>query len=244
MTSSQVEENNHSDLLGYYNPAFFDMYLNTERDEVFVHEYTHYIQNISTVHGLIHFAYKKIYWLEKFIGCTHPLYNEIQNLCHQKKSLMDHMSEAIGNVKNYPYKSIVVENVNLLWNYKYKEKYDVEILKSVTLDLKVDGDKKSIVFGYKIIKENMARIMQNHFYPINNPSKSTTYYIVEDVVKSYHPNFPINPQNLFALCDIALLFTSDSTQMFFKLLDFCKENNKEYHIKDGTITVTKKIKAA
>ena len=54
-------------LLGNYNTTFFSVHLFDEDISVYVHEYVHHIQNITTPYGLTYFTSRLIYLLHEFI---------------------------------------------------------------------------------------------------------------------------------------------------------------------------------
>lgn len=209
-------------LLGNYNTTFFSIHLFDEDLSTYIHEYVHHIQNITTPYGLMYCTSRLIYLLHIFI--TNPnsdLYNSVHRLWKKNKNMIEKVIKQVGVASDFDYHDGVIENIDFHRNKKVYNKYGANIIDKVTIKLRVNDDIKDIPFTVRMIKENMARLIQNHCFPQSCISKNVTYFMIEEVIEKYYPEFPINEQTVVALCDISLVADSP-IHAFFNFLDYLK----------------------
>jgi hypothetical protein len=222
-------------LLGSYAPAFFHIALET-RDELimlnllnnpaYIHEYIHFIQDVTTIQGLT----------------TIDVFNEdmrvvIQNIYNQKDKSF-----------NVPIKHIIDrEEVNSYSNFinllngddvsisDICEIKNIEHLKTVMdkyspvddLCIKVmdkSGNVHDISFGAFAIKESMAYIMEQNLSPSWEKSPDFPYNFAFRLTEHIYPEFTKDILNILALCDISLQFLN-SGEVFYDILTKLKSEN-------------------
>ena len=174
-------------LLGNYNTTFFSIHLFDEDLSTYVHEYVHHIQNITTPYGLMYYTSRLIYLLHTFI--TNPdshLYNSVHRLWKKNKNMIEKVIKQVGNASNFDYHDGIIEKIEFDKNEKVYNKYGIKIIDNVTIKLRVNDDIKDVFFTVRMIKENMARLIQNHCFPQSCISKNVTYFMIEEVIKKYY----------------------------------------------------------
>lgn len=217
----------YNQLLGNYNTTFFSVHLFDDDISVYVHEYVHHIQNITTLYGLTYYTCRLIYLLHEFIiNPNSYLYNPVHKLWKKNRKMIQKTIKQVGGAINLEYGKCNIEDLDFTINKKYYDRYGIKIIDAVGIKLSIDGKIHEIPFTVRMIKENMARLIQKHCFPQSEVSKNVTYYLIEEVIKRYSQDFPVNVQTVVALCDIAL--TTDSPiHAFFKFLDYYKQFNND-----------------
>lgn len=206
--------------LGFYTPAFFKIYIETvnpidpkqlsEKEQAtFIHEYTHFIQDFTTLYGLsniynifdtLRLFVNQIYNTRKIqlpLVCLHPtlsLNSEIRS-----RSWGSHLSyNAIMSVKNVqiektPFPSHVVNEHPQLANFR-----------RVVMEIKTHNQCVKIEFGSLAIMESMAHLMEKFLTPkYVTQSPDYPYNIAQKLVSYICPQLS-DDEIIFALCDIAL----------------------------------------
>lgn len=214
-------------LLGNYNTTFFSVHLFDEDISVYVHEYVHHIQNITTPYGLTYYTSRLIYLLHEFIVNPNSyLYGSVHKLWKKNRKMIGKTIKQVGGAVNLEYSKCNIEDVDFTINKKYYDRYGIKVVDAVGIKLNIDGKICEIPFTVRMIKENMARLIQKRCFPKSEVSKNVTYYLIEEVIKRYSPDFPVNAQTLVALCDIALI-TDSPIHAFFNFLDYYKQFNSD-----------------
>lgn len=213
----------YNKLLGNYNTTFFSVHLFDNDISTYAHEYIHHIQNITTPYGLTYYTYRLIYLLHEFIVDSDSyLYNSVHKLWKKNRKMIERVIRQVGTSVNLEYDNAKVEDIIFIFNRKYFSRYGIKIVDAATIRVNIYGEIYDVPFTVRMIKENMARLIQNQCFPQNYVSKNVTYYLIEEIIERYSSNFPINAQTVVALCDISLL--SDSPiHTFFNFLDYCKK---------------------
>lgn len=206
--------------LGFYTPAFFKIYIKTvnpidpkqlsEKEQAtFIHEYTHFIQDFTTLYGLsnilnifdtLRLFVNQIYNTRKIqlpLVCLHPtlsLNSEIRS-----RSWGSHLSyNPIMSVKNVqiektPFPSHVVNEHPQLANFR-----------RVVMEIKTHNQCVKIEFGSLAIMESMAHLMEKFLTPkYVTQSPDYPYNIAQKLVSHICPQLS-DDEIIFALCDIAL----------------------------------------
>lgn len=210
-------------LLGSYNTTFFSVHLNNRDDSTYAHEYVHHIQNITTPYGLTYYASRLICLLHEFvINPNSYLYDSVHKLWKKNRKMIEKTIKQVGAFVNIEFSDIRIEDIFFTINNMHLRRYGIKIIDAVNIKLNIDGKIYNIPFTVRMIKENMARLIQNRCFPQSQIPKNVTYYLLEDVITKYSPNFPVNAQTVVALCDISLIADSP-IHAFFSLLDYCKQ---------------------
>jgi hypothetical protein len=225
---------------GYYEPSFFRMHLNITENlkhidkllpssfSTFIHEYIHFIQDLTTIYGL-----GNIYNTVQFIRySTNQIYNEGQSFHVPIKpdsstfngSMIGFNEEmekiTFGSTKGYT-------NVRLL----KCEKNNVPITEHLgmnkipVINLKVDIKGYGVYFygfGASCIMESMAYILEKRLSNIDDGLSDFPYNSAKIVANSIYKRFASSELRLLALCDISLN-SSNPGNTFVKLLKEWKE---------------------
>lgn len=214
---------NYNQLLGNYNTTFFSVHLFDDNISTYVHEYVHHIQNITTPYGLTYYSSRLIYLLHEFNNNpSSHLYNLVSKLWKSNKKMIRKTIKQVGTAINLEYNNCTVEDLIIISNKKHFDRYGVKIIDAVKIKLKVNESLYEIPFMVRMIKENMARLIQKKCFPQSIISKNVTYYLIEDVIKKYSPDFPVNAQTVVALCDISLIADSP-VHAFYSFLAYFKQ---------------------
>lgn len=227
--------------LGYYTPAFFKIQINTNQDidpnnlskqdlSTFIHEYTHFIQDFTTIKGLenIYLVYdilreycNQIY-NNKTNHITLPLNIKIPNHRYMKEI----KNESWGTRKVYDKINTIIkidkEQVQFDPN-AIKQEPGLANFTKIKLKVNTDTGNDDLEFGTLAIMEGMSHLMEtflNPQYVTNAPDYP--YNIAQKFAQHICPN--ITNEMIFALCDIALQ-TSIPGHSFYTMLLTINEQN-------------------
>ncbi len=223
--------------LGSYMPAFFHMDLsfpfpggerayeriNETNFSVFIHEYIHFIQDISTYVG-----YNNLYIYSEYI---HGAVNEIYKKPKGKIILPITFSNNYENIglNQFINKETCgsLEEINEFFLTKvtceekkvpYKNQF-VDYIKKV----KIHSAKGEIVdFGYRAIMESMAYLIEKQITKGSTTPPDFPYLSAEMVVREFYKEFGEDPLRIIALCDASLQFSQPAKIFIESLKDFKK----------------------
>lgn len=207
-------------ILGYYVPAFFEMHVDTDADDltinklnhfemtVLFHEYIHFLQDFATYYGL-----NRIYVYSEYM---HSVINRIyRNSSDNKISVPIKIEDNADNVLlnqqiqkftsgddggeygilNFTISDIIEDSDPLIDNPYMTSIPNVIVSSS-------EGD--VVIFGATAITESMAYIMERLCSPAAfKKSPSFPYGAAEMVADYYVPHFSDNPFMVLALCDMS-----------------------------------------
>lgn len=236
--------------LGFYRPTFLGMHvhctsslidLNTLVDidaTTYIHEYIHFLQDISTTFGLM-------------------------NIC----SVVDYMKAAIeqiridGNkefivpfeideikypsvVANIEYNRIVlgsgnpVDNPLIIEVVKEFEQLNTPhgLLNIPRIIIKYSDSEgiKKCAFGGYCVSESMAYLLEKFMYPESLVANRFPYETASIVANSVYPSFSMDQLNLAALCDASLMYSNPGV-VFYESLEkmvqsrFIPKNSNEVY---------------
>lgn len=233
------------DLRGYYEPAFLHIRINTDDDifdlnkllkekknidhlSTFLHEYIHFLQNITTTSGLIisglyiNFI-KDIAWdirhdnkdsFEVPVTVNNTNNTQVNNSLQSQYRGDD---EGPGLIM---YDNYVVEEVEMIdreGEVIHPKRYRVNYYDSRTREY------KSTYFGSLFIREYIAHAVQSKFTPeIEHPD--IPYLIAELIVKKEYPALALDPFFIVALCDASLM-SFHPAQTFFTTIERMKKES-------------------
>lgn len=227
--------------LGYYTPAFFKIQINTDEDIVpqnlsgqnlstFIHEYTHFIQDFTTIKGL-----ENIYYIYDCLrGYCKQIYDNKTN--HITLPLNIQIPIHVYMMQIISYSWGTNDNINQINNINSVEtttvKFDQNAIAQQSglanftkIILNVDSDKGniSLEFGTLAIMEGMAHLMETFLNPnhITN-APDYPYNIAQKFAQHIYPT--ISDEMIFALCDIALQTSVPGYSFYSMLLDIQKNN--------------------
>ncbi len=227
--------------LGYYTPAFFKIQINTNQDidpnnlsgqnlSTFIHEYTHFIQDFTTIKGL-----ENIYLVYDILReYCHQIYDNNTNFITLPLNIQIPNHEYMEQIRNESWgtndKINQINNINSVKTTTVKFDQNAiaqkpDLANFTKIKLNVDSDKGNIPleFGTLAIMEGMSHLMEtflNPKYVTNAPDYP--YNIAQKFAQHICPN--ITNEMIFALCDIALQTSVPGYSFYSMLLDI--KNNK------------------
>jgi len=230
----------------YYRPSFFNMKVDVfiELDDLkeipegtmglYFHEYIHYLQDISTVYGLMNMSTINYY----IQACAHDIFQkkdkkefEVPILLENIKLPTDIIDYGVSNFnlrKVYMGSSIrdksrAIDNFNYkIISHEYEEsKYiDVVIISFYDFDL---AKIRELEFGGVHVCEGMAYLCEQfHYGEILKGAPDYPYLIVQKLAETIFPEILELPILMVALCDISLM-TYHPGLTYVKLLTFIKD---------------------
>ena len=208
--------------LGFFSPSFFRMHIDVNEDladlnniaqdaaATFLHEYIHYIQDISTTYGLLN-----IINVVNYIKAANQLLIEgnISKLeipfkpSDNNQTIQDNRDVSkiyLGSGKGVS--NCTEFKVNLQTDLIYADKKNNPV-KRVIIECK-DAGGQSIKYGFGgyCISESMAYGIEKHAYPdILSMPPQLPYTSASIVVSVIYPDFGNDEMNVIALCDASLM---------------------------------------
>lgn len=221
--------------LGFYRPSFFKMQVNSTDNledlnqlsditsAVYLHEYIHFLQDISTTFGFMNIStvvdYIKYVNQSSINGTSRTFRVPVNprpspndevffNLNLKKKyvgSVEDIVNAAITNI-NKTSISVTLRNGN-------------QNIDTVTIDYTDRSGKLDYhQFGSHCIIESIAYLVENSIYPNLLPSAPDfPYRAAQKVVDFEYPVLLQDPLNVLALCDISLM-SFNPGEFFYSML--------------------------
>jgi|APEBP8051072266_1049373.scaffolds.fasta_scaffold01277_1 hypothetical protein len=203
------------EILGTYTPATFLIFLNTDRDlsnwanldaemqKTLIHEYIHFLQDITTFYGLMNI----VQYVDEIKAANWSiLKNGIKEFERPVELLKDFeiVNEGRDLISLYLGETQYLDNLKILNGYDCKlcEYFDEKF--EVTLSYcNINDELKSVHLGAFQILESMASLIENYIFSIL-PSVDYPYNVVDDLVKNCFPNTNNTRENLISLCYLAL----------------------------------------
>jgi hypothetical protein len=221
---------NEYEIRGFYRPHFFSIYLNGSFDiefqnlsqedlGTFVHEYTHYLQNVTTIFGLKNsiFFFNYLYQVKKYINKSNELTIPLQNIPFSQvimngKSVFDKYYGTVESSNpNYDSIKIILKKIS-----KNGSSYTTVNFNFIKDDRVV----KEIELGNLSVKEGMARLVQLH-YDTKAHHPTIPYKCVELLAEIVNPEILADKRKLIALCLVALN-SQNCALTLYKLLNEVK----------------------
>ena len=220
---------------GIYIPSFFSMKIDslsfgenmTDRElSLFIHEYIHFLQNITTLHGLERMnsdfcvLMHMINWLrendEKPISI--PLSDTI--LSDMTRNNQDISKLSWGDfeeIKNYDIIDIVLDPCNAIQIDEYRT------VESVIIKYRTNDTEEDICsFGAREIYEGMAYLIEQHITKDFESSPDFPYNTAYKVAEFFYPTLANDYRNILVLCDKALMFSNPALE-FVEMIKWIKE---------------------
>lgn len=220
-------------MCGFYRMALFTMYVNGKLSPqledlpvnirgTFVHEYIHFLQNITTISGLryssfyLSFVIKFIKWLKKQDNLNIPI--DMKSVCSSGALNRDYQffRNLSGTLNIFDFDL----NQELLWNFNPKGKRQKVYFKVVTFD----GKDEYVTLGTHGIRESMAALYQSL---IDEESEAKhpayPYRIVSFIVSHLFPDIYKDKKKLICICQIALN-SPEPDKTLFEWLSFAQIN--------------------
>lgn len=216
-------------ILGFYMPSMFHLHVHTESnitnwkawdDETqctFLHEYIHFLQDISTVMGLYN-----IYVLGE---CLADVVNQVYQMNDSEITVPIQLIPSTNNVYNNSIVNKVVagsfnlpdgvDEDNLMITGKANVIPNIQNMNGKNIDLSkihvpYQGGGNFLLGNYHI-SESMAYIGEKIMYggrpSVIQPSPNYPYDVVRQLAHFYSPKLSNNLPLLFSLCDLSLTFS-------------------------------------
>lgn len=204
---------------GEYLTSFFEMRVNTSTQLIdinqltdaewsaFLHEYTHFLQDVSTISGLNNIALWKDYLLKirTQLEMKGLFEFEVPVMLESGEDNVDYNfnrnNTALGDcvdIEQFDVKNIEEIRINEQYGNSLCE------LRRIIIHTK-NGE--SLEFGIKAIRESMAYLMEELCAPTSCGSLGDfPYNSVKKVADFFIQGFSNDKQKLLALCDVSLMF--------------------------------------
>lgn len=210
-------------------------------DAAFLHEYIHYLQDITTISGYSNICVvcdrMRYVVSSKDKKIAIPIkYENIEKYFIKQNALnqTNHIGDGRLKINNgdIPFPTqydLYLKNVDV-WIGRQKP---IEGALSLVVDFEYNGNNILYNIGEYAISESMAYLIENHIYPNALPSPPDfPYKVVEKIINDKFP-FLNQQEMLVALCDVSLMFQFPG-RAFYML---CKEleemrNSKPIHFSD------------
>jgi len=235
--------------LGSYEPGFIHLRIDTPEDllklnglrtassqpdwlPTFLHEYVHFLQDVTTTHGLWNF-HLAVEFLQNAI-------RQVRNTAGQFPTPLK-LGNDYNLHANFHFKKIyggtsysigpdrTSKSASYLGYYTSDERVGLNNGKTITVPkfhvkYRDNGAKQNVEchFGSIHIKEYMAHAIQEEFAP-GAPHPDIPYRLVKLIVESEVPRLAENPSLVIALCDASLMVYHPA-QLFFSTLERMKKN--------------------
>lgn len=201
------------EIRGFYRPNFFLIYINGEFTKefdqmsqkdlgTFVHEYTHYLQNVTTVFGLRNsiFYFRYFYEVKKYIFKNESFRVPLTDFepTDSIKSIKQQFDFFRGSPKtldfSYDKTSYQLGSTNFDDGTNHK---------TVHLLYQQGGRSSKFHIGNLAVKEGMARLCQKIYDPdVSHPTYP--YCSIEHLAELINPKLLIDPRSIVALCILSL----------------------------------------
>ncbi|WP_208727455.1 hypothetical protein [Leptospira bourretii] len=219
---------------GTYLPAALKLILNTdanlenligsEFEEIYIHEFTHFIQDISTIYGLTNFILnlddlasraQEIYKFHDGSKITRPVQMELNSNTRINRLLF----------KEYFGQSLKKGDINSSSNwYITIEKKIIEGVISLN-SIKVKVEEVEFKLGAFHMMESMAYEIQKFIYNSNSKSPEIPYCVVRNILKK-NVKHNLDTLDIISICDASLLSFHPSEALYSLIIDLNKLESK------------------
>lgn len=235
-------KNDLDKILGFYEPGVLHLRINTDENifdlnslisinpelfSTFLHEYIHFLQNITTTFGLFQTSFyinyikdlnKTVLKLDSNLFETPVKLNDdfYSNTNLQLLNLYNGDNNPIDYIKYDYYIEEPIEFIDNEDNKFYPLKYKVFYYNK-------KGKSLNFHFGATCIKEYVAHAIQSD-YQHNVSHPDVPYLVAELIVQKEYPAIGSSKRIMIALCDISLM-AYDPARQFFAILKELKNSN-------------------
>lgn len=233
---------------GEYIPGFFKISINKELHDgidwtefseqekaTFVHEYVHFLQDISTTRGISNFNYlAKLLQLYFFKAneytdrITLPIDIEKSNVenAYKQSELISFYSGYDNHIKIHHIDDIKREPDELINDINLD--FD-DVLYAI--NIYYNNKPAPHLFGTHCIAESMAYLIERNSFNATERINEFPYNICELICQQVYPQILKNKNILVAICELSLMHYH-SGDMFWNLLNHIKNNNLEFEYID------------
>lgn len=229
----------------YYKPSFFNMKIDLPIDlmklneisegamGLYYHEYIHFVQDISTIYGLMNISTINYY----IQACAHYIEKDKSNYEFKvplnledivDSSKIDDKGLSNFNLKPLYIGSSISKKNKKIENFSYEvTQYEFEknkFLEKINIHFtdSITKEKRTLDFGGNQVTEGMAYLSEQYnFANILPVADEYPYLIVQKLVESIYPEIIEEKLLIIALCDISLM-TYHPGVSYIRLLEHIK----------------------
>lgn len=222
---------------GSYVPSFFLMKIDSEHfgnemsdreTSLFVHEYVHFLQSITTVKGLERLT-SDFWMLRRMVEYVKEqgklnvsvLFNkDVLNEITKNNERIDTIAWGESCPKSIAEK-IQLKDVSV--DTKTFDIDGVRYMDTVTFTcIDAEGEEGVFTFGTRDLYEGMAYLIEMLITKDYEHSPDCPYSTARMVAEYYYPELAKDPKNIIALCDNALMFTNPGVE-YVRMIQFMRE---------------------
>lgn len=252
---NSMMDNINFSIRGFYKMGLLNMYidghispdistLNKKDQGTFVHEYIHYLQNLTTLSGLrfssyyIDYIIRLVKWLKEVDEVRVPI--NVEDVLTEG-SLKDNFlffNILSGTIKQF---SFDIEQ-DIYWRFEWHDKNEVIYLKIKD----IAGEYQDVLLGVYAIKESMAALYQSLINGDNTLLYDYPYNSVRYLVYHLFPSLVDDTKKLICICQIALDSPSPARDLLKWLLTASENPEKngielyEMHLQENYFTYWEK----
>ncbi len=198
----------------------------------FIHEYFHFLQNMTTTFGCISMAvfYAKLLEILHQLGTyTGDKFNRTIKYNKNLQDNFERQNIAVGDMDPWSYEEydfIAITNI-IFERDVVMEEYSDFTLPIIELLLKKNNTflRKTFNFGAMCIMESMADMLERKIYGQSKTGEYVQYDICEKLWEYILGNTS-SPEHIFRFCEYSLMYDNPG-QMFFIALRYFKANSLE-----------------
>lgn len=241
LTSLGIDQNEFlNDIKGSYQPGFMQIRLkesyNGNLEELsiselgtFLHEYIHYLQNVSTPWGLFSsmVMYNRMVDTYSYIQSTTETIHLPLNISYSKPLENKAKILSLGNGDNPLLNNFCNEidrNKPIIWK-RHRETVGDKKLETVSLTIHTaDGSTREVRLGAYIIKESMAALYQMQIDSSASHRKcDLPYNLIKIMAEQKFPQIAEDDVKLITICYISLFSLSPAVTLI-EQLDFANQH--------------------
>lgn len=219
--------------LGRFHNGFFYIYLSTNKDftelqgnevSVFSHEYIHFLQDISTTHGLAHmdFTINELYAINNIVrSSSSKVFTLPLKMPYNVETNKDLFSYYRGTFDYFRLNAqIKVTNIEIKTDYLNNQIQHLDYV-VVTFGTTANPDMHELHFGAVAIEESMASIIESHIGSSEN-QRCLPYIFSEMVCEYIYEPFAKDKALIAGLCELSLMFYNSGI-IFITILNEIKK---------------------
>lgn len=228
---------------GEYIPCFFKISINkelsegiqwenfsTEEKATLVHEYIHFLQDISLCRGLSNFIYlaKRLQlYLYNASQCNQKIFlpMDIENCAvenaYAQSELMSFYSGNNFNKRIHHINAVTREQDEIINSLEFG------LEKLFSINIYYDDKKTPYVFGSDCVTESMAYLIESHSFGACVRKNELLYNSCELICQQIYPELLNNIEVLVAICELSLMHYH-SGDMFWNIICHIRDNALDF----------------
>lgn len=200
--------------------------------QTFVHEYVHFLQDISTGHGYLYFFFKSqllnlaMYYInhKSSVDIDLPIHTEdtgIEN-ASGKEMLLDFYEGDSHLFRFHHINCITLENDQVSTELIFGQSNLKPVLQSVNIYYDDRGDPYQ--FGNECVIESMAYLIEHHLFGAEEQVNQFPYNTCEVICRELCPGLLEKPERIVMITEIALMY-EDCGKAFYSIVHHCAKND-------------------